>query len=58
MLLQKKKCEDIICKNFSKIKNLDDFVIFRFFTVFGPYGRPDMLLIKILLTIYYAALFK
>jgi len=54
----KKKCEDIICKNFSKFKNLDDFVIFRFFTVFGPYGRPDMLLIKILLTIYYKKILK
>jgi len=49
----KKKCEDIILSNFKDIKNLNDFVIFRFFTVFGPYGRPDMLLIKILLNIYY-----
>jgi UDP-glucuronate 4-epimerase len=49
----KKKCEDIILSNFKNIKNLNDFVIFRLFTVFGPYGRPDMLLIKILLSIYY-----
>jgi len=49
----KKKCEDIIISNFRKSKNLEDFVIFRLFTVFGPYGRPDMLLIKILLNIFY-----
>jgi UDP-glucuronate 4-epimerase len=49
----KKKCEDIILSNLKNNKKLDDFVIFRLFTVFGPYGRPDMLLIKILLAIYY-----
>lgn len=49
----KKKCEDIIISNFRKSKNLDDFVIFRLFTVYGPYGRPDMLLIKILLNVFY-----
>jgi UDP-glucuronate 4-epimerase len=54
----KKKCEDIILSNFKNIKNLDDFVIFRLFTVFGPYGRPDMLLIKILLNIYYKKIIK
>jgi UDP-glucuronate 4-epimerase len=54
----KKKCEDIILSNFKNIKNLNDFVIFRFFTVFGPFGRPDMLLIKILLNIYYKKIIK
>jgi UDP-glucuronate 4-epimerase len=54
----KKKCEDIILSNLKNIKNLDDFVIFRLFTVFGPYGRPDMLLIKILLNIFYKKVLK
>ena len=54
----KKKCEDMILSNFRKTKNLDDFVIFRLFTVFGPYGRPDMLLIKILLNIFYKKVLK
>jgi UDP-glucuronate 4-epimerase len=54
----KKKCEDIILSNFRKTKNLDDFAIFRLFTVFGPYGRPDMLLIKILLNIFYKKVLK
>jgi UDP-glucuronate 4-epimerase len=56
--LSKKKCEDIITSNFRKCKKLDDFVIFRLFTVFGPYGRPDMLLIKILLNIFYKKVLK
>lgn len=56
--LSKKKCEVSICRKFKNIKNLDDFIIFRFFTVYGPYGRPDMLLIKILLTIYYKKTLK
>ena len=54
----KKRCEDIILSSFKNTTNLNDFVIFRFFTVFGPYGRPDMLLIKILLTIYYKKILK
>jgi UDP-glucuronate 4-epimerase len=54
----KKKCEDIILFNFKNCKNLDDFAIFRLFTVFGPYGRPDMLLIKILLNIFYKKVLK
>jgi UDP-glucuronate 4-epimerase len=54
----KKKCEEIILSNFRKSKNLEDFVIFRLFTVFGPYGRPDMLLIKVLLNIFYKKILK
>jgi len=54
----KKICEDIIISNFRKAKNLEDFVIFRLFTVFGPYGRPDMLLIKILLNLFYKKVLK
>lgn len=56
--ISKKKCEDLILLNFKKCKNLEDFVIFRLFTVFGPYGRPDMLLIKILLTSFYKKTLK
>lgn len=54
----KKKCEDLILRNFRNLGNLNDFIIFRLFTVFGPYGRPDMLLIKILLAVYYKKKFK
>jgi UDP-glucuronate 4-epimerase len=54
----KKKCEDIILSNLKNSKNLEDFVIFRLFTVFGPYGRPDMLLIKILLNTFYKKILK
>jgi UDP-glucuronate 4-epimerase len=54
----KKKCEDLILRNFKNLGNLKDFTIFRLFTVFGPYGRPDMLLIKILLAAYYKKKFK
>jgi UDP-glucuronate 4-epimerase len=56
--ISKKKCEDLILSNFRKCKNLEDFVIFRLFTVFGPHGRPDMLLIKILLNIFYKKVLK
>jgi UDP-glucuronate 4-epimerase len=54
----KMRCEDIILSNLKKSKNLEDYVIFRLFTVFGPYGRPDMLLIKILLNVFYKKVIK
>ena len=40
----KKKCEEILIKEFSK-KDVD-LKIFRPFTVYGPYARPDMFFIK------------
>ena len=39
----KKECEKILLKDFSKTKV--DLKIFRPFTVYGPYARPDMLFI-------------
>lgn len=39
----KKKCEEILKENFTK-KNVD-LKIFRPFTVYGPYARPDMFFI-------------
>ncbi len=38
--------EKIVKKSF--IKSKINFLIFRFFTVFGPYGRPDMFIHKFL----------
>ena len=43
MQKQKKECEKILLKDFSKTKV--DLKIFRPFTVYGPYARPDMLFI-------------
>ncbi len=37
------KCEEMVKKRFPK-----KFQIFRFFTVYGPYGRPDMFIHKLL----------
>ncbi len=42
----KLKSEQIIKKTFFKSKT--NFIIFRFFTVYGPYGRPDMFIHKFL----------
>ena len=42
----KLKSEQIIIKKFSKSKT--QYTIFRFFTVFGPFGRPDMFIHKFL----------
>ena len=42
----KLSCEKIIKTTF--IKSNTEFVIFRFFTVFGPFGRPDMFIHKFL----------
>ncbi len=42
----KLKSEKIVLKYFSKSKT--DFIIFRFFTVYGPFGRPDMFIHKFL----------
>ena len=39
-------CEDIIKKRF--INSDTEYMIFRFFTVFGPLGRPDMFIHKFL----------
>ena len=40
-----KKCNEIIAHSFSNIYKLPTTGL-RFFTVFGPYGRPDMALFK------------
>jgi len=37
----KKICEDIIIKNLSNNK-VKKYIIYRFFTVYGSFGRPDM----------------
>ena len=42
----KLKSEKIVNKTFFKSKT--NFIIFRFFTVYGPYGRPDMFIHKFL----------
>ena len=42
----KLSCEKIIKTNFTKSNT--EFMIFRFFTVFGPFGRPDMFIHKFL----------
>ena len=42
----KYKCEKIVEKNF-KVSPVN-YKIFRFFTVYGPYGRPDMFIHKLL----------
>ncbi len=39
-------CEKLIRRSFANCKN--KFIIFRFFTVYGPYGRPDMFIHKLL----------
>ena len=40
-----KKCNEILAYSYSKIYNLPCSCL-RFFTVYGPYGRPDMALFK------------
>ena len=40
-----KKCNEIMAYSYSKIYNLKCTGV-RFFTVYGPYGRPDMALYK------------
>ena len=42
----KLRSEVIVNKTFFKSRT--NFIIFRFFTVFGPYGRPDMFIHKFL----------
>ena len=42
----KLKCEEIIKKKF--INSDTEYMIYRFFTVFGPLGRPDMFIHKFL----------
>lgn len=42
----KRLSEKLVFKTFSKIKV--NFLIFRFFTVYGPFGRPDMFIHKLL----------
>ncbi len=46
----KLECEKILCKSFKKKKI--DLKIFRPFTVYGPYSRPDMLFISYLNSVY------
>jgi UDP-glucuronate 4-epimerase len=50
--LTKKKSEEYIKKNLLKNKCADNFLIFRLFTVYGPFGRPDMFILKNLYNIY------
>ena len=40
-----KEIDEIMCNMYSLIYNLD-ITVFRFFTVYGPWGRPDMSLFK------------
>jgi len=42
----KLKCEEIIKKTF--LFSNTNFIIFRFFTIYGPFGRPDMFIHKLL----------
>ncbi len=42
----KLESEKIVINSFKKEKT--QFIIFRFFTVYGPYGRPDMFIHKLL----------
>lgn len=44
--ITKLKCEQIIKKTFSSSNT--NFLIFRFFTIYGPLGRPDMFIHKLL----------
>ena len=44
--ITKKNCEKIIKKTFLKTKT--QYMIYRFFTVYGPLGRPDMFIHKFL----------
>ena len=44
--ITKYKCEKIVEKNF-KVDQVN-YKIFRFFTVYGPYGRPDMFIHRLL----------
>ena len=44
--ITKYKCEKIVEKSF-KLSSVN-YKIFRFFTVYGPYGRPDMFIHKLL----------
>jgi len=50
--ITKKKSEDYIKKELIINIHLKNYIIFRLFTVYGPYGRPDMFLIKNLFNIY------
>ena len=36
-----KKCDEVLAYTYSKLNNLN-ITILRLFTVYGPYGRPDM----------------
>ena len=38
----------VMCENLIKKKITKEFIIFRFFTVYGSYGRPDMFIHKFL----------
>ena len=42
-----KKINEIMCESYSRIYNIK-IIGFRFFTVFGQWGRPDMLIFKYL----------
>ena len=52
-----KVINEIISRHISKEKNIN-FIGLRFFTVFGPWGRPDMFLLKIFNSIYNKKVFE
>tara|TARA_Y200000002_G_C22634347_1_gene643959 strand:- start:376 stop:1332 length:957 start_codon:yes stop_codon:yes gene_type:complete len=54
--ITKLKSEKIVNKTFKKSKI--DFIIFRFFTVYGSYGRPDMFIHKFLKNVKFRKLNK
>jgi UDP-glucuronate 4-epimerase len=56
--ITKKKSEEYIKKKLIINIHLKNYIIFRLFTVYGPYGRPDMFLIKNLFNIYQKNIIK
>ncbi len=52
-----KVINEIISKHVSKDKKIN-FIGLRFYTVFGPWGRPDMFLLKIFDSIYNKKVFE
>ena len=51
MYAASKKCNEILAYSFSNIYKMP-ITSLRFFTVYGPYGRPDMALYKFVNSIY------
>ena len=48
---QHKKSNEVMAHSYSHLYNLP-ITVFRFFTVYGPWGRPDMALFKFTKTFY------